>query len=94
MKQWQMIDLATATPLGTLEIDDTKGETHYFETVVTDNHIVFGGSTNSAFLQCGYIKRDEAESIVETLQALLDDLSVYYNDGKQHVSRIVCNERM
>ena len=80
--------------LGIIEFQDNKGEWHDFEIMVTSDRIVFGGACNVGFLESGYILRESYESIDETLAEMLADLEVYYNDGKQFVSRIVCNERM
>lgn len=80
--------------LDVIEFKDDKGEWHNFDLIATAERIVFGSYCNAGFLESGYILRDECESIDETLQEMLSDLEVYYNDGPQYVSRIVCNERM
>jgi hypothetical protein len=89
--QWSVSDTRYAGSLGTLEIE--SGET-FFDLLETKTKIVFGGSTNAGFLESGYILRDDCETLDETLQELHADLDVYYRDGAQYVSRIVCNERM
>jgi hypothetical protein len=77
-----------------LEFQDNKEEWHNFNLIVTKDRIVFGGYCNVGFIESGYIEREEGESFVETLQELLKDLQVYYNDGPEYISRIICNERM
>jgi len=88
--QWSVSDIRYAGNLGTLEIE--SGE--YFDVIETETKLVFGGATNAGFLESGYILREDGETLGETLQELHSDLEVYYRDGAQYVSRIVCNERM
>ena len=45
------------------------------------------------FIESGYIEKD-GFSTDETLQSLIEDLEVYYNDGAEYTSQIVFNERM
>ena len=59
----------------------------------TDDRLVFGGMTNSGFIESGYIEKD-GFSTDETLQSLIEDLQVYYNDGAEYTSQIVFNQRM
>jgi hypothetical protein len=103
--QWSVTDLTGAEYLGIIEFQDLKGEWHNFEVMATETRVVFGGACNVGFLESGYIERDgfkddetgefrATESVDETLQEMLSDLEVYYNDGPQYVSRIVCNQRM
>jgi len=96
---WKVSNIDKAQYLGTIEFKDNKNEYHSFEVLATSlktepNKLVFGGACNTGFLESGYILRESCESIDETLAEMLADLEVYYNDGKQFVSRIVCNERM
>jgi hypothetical protein len=88
--QWSVSDLTNAKYIGTLETDG--GES--FEIMATDDRLVFGTACNAGLLESGYIMREDYESMDETLQELHADLSVYYSDGADHVSRIVCNDRM
>lgn len=95
--QWTPSDTRNAKYLGVLEFQDNKGEWHNFEVLQChepSDRIVFGGSCNVGFLESGFIRRDDCEHVDETLAEMLFDLEVYYNDGPQYVSRIVCNERM
>ena len=98
--QWKASNLSGAKYLGILEFQDNKGEWHNFEVLATSPQIaepsklVFGGACNTGFLESGFIHRADCETTDETFAELLADLEVYYNDGKQFVSRIVCNERM
>lgn len=82
------------TYVGFIEFQDNKGECHVFEVMKTKDRVVFGGACNIGFLESGYIECEEDDGIDETLQEMLSDLEVYYNDGPNYVSRIVCNERM
>ena len=96
-KQWSPSN--TANPflvVPPFEFTDCHGETHAFELLVTADRkrIVFGGSVNAGFLESGYIEREDHEAYTDALTELVEDLMVYYNDGPQYVSRIVCNERM
>lgn len=80
--------------LGLIEFEDNEGEWYDFEIYKTKRFLAFGSNCNAGFLISGFIERDSYESLDETLQELLEDLKVYYNDGPEHVSRIKCNERM
>jgi hypothetical protein len=88
--QWSVSNIKGAKYLETLELE--SGD--YFEILATDDKLVFGSACNVGFLESGYILRDSFESLDETLQELHADLEVYYRDGANYVSRIVCNERM
>lgn len=96
--KWTPSDLTQAKPIkpgcSALEFQDNSGEYHYFELLVTPEKILFGGCCNIGFLESGFILRDETEYLDDTLQELLSDLRIYYNDGPEFVSRIVCNECM
>lgn len=89
--QWSVSDIRYAGSFGTMDVQ--SGET-CFDLLETKPKIVFGGATNAGFLESGYILREDGETLDETLQELRDDLDVYYRDGAQYVSRIVCNDRM
>lgn len=90
MKNWEVSNIENAKYIGTLEIEG--GE--YFEVLETETKLVFGSACNAGLLESGYILRDDCESIDETLQELHADLETFYRDGRDSVSRIVCNERM
>ena len=90
---WSVTDVTNAKYLGLIEFQDNDGEFHNFEVMETDDRLVFGGMTNSGFIESGYIEKD-GFSTDETLQSLLEDLEVYYNDGGEYTSQIVFNERM
>ena len=92
-RNWKMNDISNAKYLGIIEFQDNDGEYHNFEVVETDNRLVFGGMTNTGLAESGYIEKDGA-STDETLQELVADLEVYYNDGKEYTSMIVVNDRM
>lgn len=97
-KDWSVSDISNPIQLRSdangIEFKDNKGEWHHFTIIATPERIVFGGCTNTGFLESGYIEREDGESIDETLQELFSDLECYYNDGPGHVSRIICNQRM
>jgi hypothetical protein len=90
---WSVSDLSNAKYLGIIEFQDNEGEYHNFEIMETDDRLVFGGMTNTGFIESGYIEKD-GFSTDETLQSLIEDLEVYYNDGAEYTSQIVFNERM
>lgn len=92
--KWSVSDLTHAKSVGEISFRDVRGQRHDFQVIITPDRVVFGGACNAGFLESGYILRDEGESLQETLQEMLSDLDVYYNDGESYVSRIVCNERM
>lgn len=91
--EWSVSDISKAKPLRDLEIN-INDEFHHFELLVTPERVVFGGCCNVGFIESGYIEREEYEVLDETLQELVEDIEVYYRDGKEYTSRIVCNERM
>lgn len=88
-KQWSAVDISGADYVGVLEVEDNA-----LEVVSTPNFLVFGRMCNVGMLQSGYIEREEYETLDETLNELYSDLSVFYRDGREYTSRIVCNERM
>jgi len=87
---WSVSNVENAKYIGILEMEG--GE--YFEILATKDRIVFGSACNAGFIESGYIIREDHESMDDTLQELHADLSTYYSEGAQYVSRIVCNERM
>ena len=96
MSKWSVSDISESIPMRSndLEFQDNTGEWHHFTVIATPERIVFGGVCNTGFIESGYLEREEYESLDESLQEMLADLEVYYNDGPEYVSRIVCNERM
>lgn len=90
MKNWEPSDITNAKYIGTLEIEGADS----FEILETSDRLIFGGACNVGFLESSYIMREDHESIDETLQELHADLETFYRDGREFVSRIVCNERM
>jgi len=93
--KWSVSDISDSIPMRSndLEFQDNSGEWHHFTVIATPKRIVFGGVCNTGFIESGYLERDDF-GLDECLQALLEDLEVYYNDGPEYVSQIVCNERM
>jgi hypothetical protein len=89
-KQWAPSNLHNAEYIGILEIED-NGE---FTVMLSSDkkYLIFGGACNTGFLESGYIRLLEYESLDECLQELNDDLTAYY-DRKGH-NRIICNDRM
>jgi len=104
MKQWTASDISKGKSLAPIEFETDDG-LKYFELILTQDRSVFGGCCNVGFLESGYIPRNEDEdeyldeplaALDETLASLIEDLEVYYNQGRNKgwCSRIVCNERM
>lgn len=97
MKKWKAVsekEMKKGKYLGIVEFKDDHGEWHDFHVIQTPQYLVFGGMTNVGFFESGHIERDEYESVDVTLQELLADLEVYYNDGKRYTSRISVSQRM
>ena len=96
MKKWSIEKNVKTEPvyIGILEFQDNQGEYHNFEIMRTNKRIMFGGSTNTGFLESGYMPYNDEYSVDDHLQDLLDDLATYYNDGKEYCSVIICNDRM
>lgn len=88
-KQWSAVDISGAYYVGIIEIADD-----HFEVLATTRFLVFGDMGAAGMLQSGYIEREEYETLDDTFQELYSDLSVFYRDGREYISRIVCNERM
>jgi hypothetical protein len=94
MKKWHVSNISKAKYLGPAEFQDDAKEWHDFEILQTSTRLVFGGATNSGFLESGYMVIDTTFSLDENVQELMEDLETYYKYGKQYTSRIICNERM
>lgn len=92
-KFWTVRDITDGRYLGPIEIQDKHGEYHTFELVETSKEIVFGGCTNTGLLQSGYINKDN-HGTNEAISRLISELEVFYNDGREYCTEIVCNERM
>jgi len=101
-REWHSSSQVGARPIGRglsiLEFQDEQGEWQCFDILLTPQgecgRVLFGGYCNVGFLESGYIERDSAESLDETLQELLSELETYYNQGPEWTNRIVFNERM
>lgn len=91
---WTPSNLSTSTHLGALEFQSNNNEWHLFEIMQTDTRLVFGNLTNNSFLESGYMELDFDSHLDTNLQELYEDLEVYYNDGPQYTTMIVCNQRM
>jgi hypothetical protein len=94
--KWSVSDISKEIKIRSndLEFQDDKGEWHHFVLVCTADKIVFGGCCNVGFIESGYIKREDFESLDDTLSELLSDLETFYNVGPQYTNRIVFNKRM
>ena len=90
MKTWKVSNIETAEYLGILELENGN----YFEILRTKTRLVFGNCCNIGLLESGYMVFDKDFTTDENLTKLLEELEVYYRDGKQYCSRIVCNDRM
>ncbi|TXH16602.1 MAG: hypothetical protein E6R03_05240 [Hyphomicrobiaceae bacterium] len=93
---WVVSDISQPLEMTCKEIEftDNDMQTHEFHVIATADRIVFGGACNAGFLESGYLKRLPGESLQEGLQGLADDLKLYYNEGPDHTTRIIYNERM
>lgn len=94
MENWKASNTENAKYIGIIEFQDTKGEWHNFEVLQTEDRLVFGSSCNVGFLESGYMELAESYSLDENLQAMLQDLEDYYNEGPDYPTFIICNERM
>ncbi len=93
---WTPTDISSPIELRSnqVEFQSLDGDWHHFYIVVTESRIAFGGFTNTGFIESGYLQRDDCFSLDEQLQSLVEDLEVFYNDGPEYTSEIVCNDRM
>jgi hypothetical protein len=87
---WAVSDITNAKNLGIFECEN--GE--YFTILSISDRLVFGGWTNTGFIESGYILTENFSDLQETLEELLADLETFYRDGVQYTKNIVCNERM
>lgn len=100
MEKWTASDITNGKYLGILEIEYVESpestESSYtdFGVIETADRLVFGTCCNIGFLESGYMMKDLDFSTDTNLEELIADLEVYYNQGKQYVSNIVCNDRM
>jgi hypothetical protein len=88
----QMVESAPVQ--GIIEFKDRAGNWHDFTVITLPDRLLFGGTCNVGFLESGYMLRDDAESLDESLAELLAELETYYNDGARYAPRLVCNRRM
>ena len=96
MDQWTpsaatMDDYGCFNYIGTLETDSGGIP---FEVLRAPDRLIFGGCCNVGFLESGYMLIEEYETEAEALQELSAELDTYYRDGRDYVTRIVCNDRM
>ena len=101
---WHYIDTENSTYIGTFEFklndDDEEEDYKIFELIqvkdkAANNHkIVFGGFGNTGILQSGYFTLDDSRLLEENLQELMEELRVYYSDGYEFTTNIICNARM
>ena len=91
--KWEAQDTSHAKHLGGIEFQDNKQEFHYFEVFETEKTLIFGGFTNSGFIESGYILKENF-STDEALVELYCDLETYYNDGQEYTTMIIHNDRM
>jgi len=95
MKEWKVSEIEDAKYLGIIEFQ-IEGDDEWvnFTLLETKDRLVFGGTCNTGFMESGYMELDDCFPIDEELQELMEELEVYYRDGKGYTNRIVCNERM
>ena len=94
MNTWKAQNLINSELLGDVEFE-VDGQWHHFTIFNTGTHLVFGGYTNAGFIESGNYEIDDCFSVDEHLQALIDNLEIYYRDGKEYTEdNFYCNERM
>lgn len=91
---WNVSDVTGADYLGCVEFQTKDEEYHYFEVLETEARIVFGGFCNTGFSESGYMVKDLDRSTDWHLEGLLENLRIYYEEGKEFATDIICNERM
>ena len=89
---WKASDTTGAEYLGPLEIEKPNGETEIFEILATPERLIFGGATNSGFLESGFMPLHYDETREDALCALADDLAALCRDRSHN--RIYHNERI
>jgi hypothetical protein len=89
-KNWKASDLTGAEYLGAIALENGED----FKVFSLPDRLVFGGFCNAGFLESGFVSKEEGETQTEVLTKSLADLEIFYRDGEQYVSSIVCNERM
>jgi len=90
--KWTVSDTSRAEYMGTIEIEDKRGEFHDFEVLlIPGNRYVFGGSCNTGFIESGYMILENESGELENLHA---ELMAFYDDGPGYAPRLICNERM
>jgi len=78
--------------IGILELEEHDT---YFEVYANDEYVVFGGACNVGFIESGHYKREEYQTLDESIQELHTDLEVLYQDGKHYTSdNFDCNDRV
>ena len=92
--KWTWNNCEAGRYIGIMEFLDEMGEYHNFEIIELKDKILFGGFTNSGFLESGYIIKDDILSLDENLSELLSDLEIYYNQGGDYTNNIIYNDRM
>lgn len=92
--KWTPSNTAKATYLGVIEVETSNGEMEVFEVLQDDDRLIFGGASNTGFLESGFIRREPGETTDDTLGEMVSDLETHYQDGAQYCARIVCNERI
>jgi hypothetical protein len=93
--EWKVSDVENARYIGALSVEKPNGEIEEFEILFKNKRLVFGGACNVGFIESGYMETEnDGETIGEMLNELSEELEVYYRDGYQYTTRIVCNERM
>lgn len=91
---WTASNISDACNLGAIEFQDGKKEWHEFQVYGLPDRLVFGSHTNAAFLESGYILKDEDDSIQYTLEELYDQLRDYYDLSPNAAPKLIVNERM
>lgn len=96
-KEWTFSNAEkTGKYVGLVEFQSDDKEFHDFEVFVTPTRVVFGGFTNTGFIESGYLEYDREirGAVDEALSDMLMDLEAYYSQRPDAVQYIVVNERM
>ncbi len=92
--KWTVSNIKDAKYVGELEFQSLDNEWHIFIVLRTKDRLVFGGYTNTGFLESGYLDiSDGFLSLVEYLNQLLENLELYYTGQTDNLD-IIYNDRM
>lgn len=94
MKKWNYSNVKKNDEyIGQIEFQSNDEEWHHFYIFKTKTRLVFGGVTNIGFSESGYMPFDDCFTIDENLEAMVEELKDFYNNGKQ-TETLILTERM